>query len=259
MHVFLLWPDVCGNKLKLSAVSQLRQARKSLTASPWRGTLQRTPLPADRRKDYDLTASKAARGLVITTSALLFASTVTMASQTYRLSSGASRRTEPTRFQTGIEHRSAANADRNPWIINSSFEIDDPDDPGAPPQPARAGSSRAVSIARMYRGTRYVWGGTTSRGFDCSGFVRYVYARLGHSLPRTASEQFHVGKRVSYTDLRPGDILFFHTSRRGVSHVGIYVGNNNFIHAANPRKGVTINSLSGYYARRLVGARRIQS
>lgn len=204
-----------------------------------------------------MTASNAARGLVISISALLFASTVTMASQTYVLRSGAPRRQEPARFQAGIEHRSPTSIARNPWLIDDRYEIDDPDAPGESAEAGRPATPRAVQIARMYRGTRYVWGGTTSRGFDCSGFVRYVYARLGHSLPRTAREQFHVGERISFSQLKPGDILFFHTSRRGVSHVGIYVGDNKFIHAANPRKGVTISSLVGYYSHRLVGARRV--
>ncbi|MCA1596409.1 MAG: C40 family peptidase [Chloroflexi bacterium] len=204
-----------------------------------------------------MTASNTARGLVISLAALLLASTVTMASQTYVLRSGAPRWKEPTRFQAGIDHRSPTTIARNPWLIDDRYEIDDPDAAGSSDVPGRAGTDKAVQIARKYRGTRYVWGGTTSRGFDCSGFVRYVYARLGHSLPRTASEQFRVGQRVPFAQLQPGDILFFHTSRRGVSHVGIYVGDNKFIHAANPRKGVTISSLAGYYAHRLVGARRV--
>ncbi len=118
-------------------------------------------------------------------------------------------------------------------------------------------SPEAVEIARRLRGTPYVWGGVSRSGFDCSGFVRYVYAHVGHHLPRTAREQYRCGSAVNWRNLQSGDILFFHTSRPGVSHVGIYVGNNNFIHAANPRRGVVISELSGYYSRRLVGARRI--
>ena len=188
-----------------------------------------------------------------------------MASETYVLRSGSPHRSPETGRSSPIDPAPAIIPNNNPWALPSSVSIADPDEAEAPgqqdePLPTlRTGPkhSEAVDIARQYRGVPYVWGGTTSRGFDCSGFVRYVYARLGNSLPRTASEQFHCGKKIKYASLLPGDVLFFHTSRPGVSHVGIYVGNNKFIHAANPKKGVTINSLTGYYAHRLVGARRL--
>jgi cell wall-associated NlpC family hydrolase len=117
-----------------------------------------------------------------------------------------------------------------------------------------------IGTALSYRGTRYVYGGTTSRGgFDCSGFTRYIFSKYGISLPRTSVEQSRIGVPVSRGQLKPGDLLFFSTIRAGVSHVGIYAGNGMMVHAANPRRGVTTDSInSPYYAKRFVGARRVK-
>ncbi|QMV42542.1 C40 family peptidase [Cohnella cholangitidis] len=109
-------------------------------------------------------------------------------------------------------------------------------------------------------GIRYDYGGTTKSGFDCSGFTGYVFNELGIDLPRTSRDMFSWEKatKIATEDLRPGDLVFFNTSGNGVSHVGIYVGNNNFAHAAS--KGVTITSLDeSYYAKRYLGARRVMS
>ena len=93
-----------------------------------------------------------------------------------------------------------------------------------------------VSVARAQIGTRYVFGGTTPNGFDCSGLVRYVMAALRVELPRTAAQQARIGDEVS-TDpgsLRPGDLLTFgHRGRGGVSHIGIYVGQGRYVHASS--------------------------
>jgi cell wall-associated NlpC family hydrolase len=107
-------------------------------------------------------------------------------------------------------------------------------------------------------GIDYDYGGTTTSGFDCSGFTGYVFKKLGISLPRTSRDMFNwdEGKKVAKDDLRAGDLVFFNTNGSGVSHVGIYVGNNKFAHAAS--RGVTITSLDeGYYAKRYLGARRV--
>lgn len=106
-------------------------------------------------------------------------------------------------------------------------------------------------------GVDYDYGGTTTKGFDCSGFTGYVFKKLGIELPRSSKEQYKVGQKVAKSELRPGDLVFFNTDGRGVSHVGIYVGDNKFAHASNS-KGVTITSLDeSYYVKRYVGARRV--
>jgi cell wall-associated NlpC family hydrolase len=120
-------------------------------------------------------------------------------------------------------------------------------------------SSRLVRTALAYRGARYVYGADGNGQYDCSGFTRTVYRRaLGVDLPHSSREQYGYGKKISRDGLKPGDLLFFHTNRKGISHVGIYIGNGKFVHAANPRRGVTTDSLKeGFYNSRLVGARRI--
>lgn len=102
----------------------------------------------------------------------------------------------------------------------------------------------------------YVWGGSSPAGFDCSGFTVYTYAHFGITLPRTASGQSELGSYVSENHLQPGDLVFFDTDGEGVSHVGIYIGNGNFISAASV--DVCVSSLtSGYWADHYITARRI--
>lgn len=130
----------------------------------------------------------------------------------------------------------------------------------APPPGHENGFPALVAAAMRYRGVPYRRGGMTSRGFDCSGLVSRVLRSQGIAAPRTSRQLFHLGKPVKKNDLRPGDLVFFrNTYRRGISHVGIYVGNGKFIHASNSRRGVTVSSLaSPYYARRWAGARRLR-
>jgi cell wall-associated NlpC family hydrolase len=129
------------------------------------------------------------------------------------------------------------------------------------PRPAeeKASNDDLIREAVRNRGKPYVWGGMSSRsGFDCSGFVCYVFfKKRGIKLPHSASAQARHGKPVSRANLQPGDLVFFSTYRASISHVGIYIGNNQFIHAANRRKDVRIDSLTGYYANRYRGARRV--
>jgi cell wall-associated NlpC family hydrolase len=106
------------------------------------------------------------------------------------------------------------------------------------------------------RGDAYVWGGNGRGGFDCSGFTAYLYSQRGIKLPHSAKAQFNGGESVAKEDLSEGDLVFFNTSGP-ISHVGIYIGNGKFVHAANPRRGVVVESLSSkYYSKCYAGARR---
>lgn len=118
---------------------------------------------------------------------------------------------------------------------------------------SKSGSS-VVSYAKQFLGCKYVYGGTSPSGFDCSGFTQYVYKHFGVNLNRTAAAQYSNGKSV--TSLQAGDLVMF--GKSGINHVGIYIGGNTFIHAANKSQGVRTDSMStGYYKTNYVGARRI--
>jgi cell wall-associated NlpC family hydrolase len=123
---------------------------------------------------------------------------------------------------------------------------------------SRSVAARAVSIAQSLIGKPYVMGGTGPNAFDCSGFVQYVAKQVGVSLPRTSYEQYIVGIPVTLDNVQPGDLVFFNTAGDGASHVGIYVGNDTFVHAENERRGVATTELSRDWWRvRFLGARRI--
>lgn len=116
--------------------------------------------------------------------------------------------------------------------------------------------STIVETAQQYIGCKYVYGGTTPSGFDCSGFTSYVYKLHGVSLSRTAAGQYSNGVAVARSDLQPGDLVMF--GKSGINHVGIYIGGGRMVHAANPSRGVTTDTInSGYYNINYVGARRI--
>lgn len=117
-------------------------------------------------------------------------------------------------------------------------------------------AQRLMGIANQYIGVPYVFGGNDPSGFDCSGFTRYVYSAIGIDLPRMADEQYNVGYDVSRSYLQPGDLVFFTTYMPGISHVGIYIGNDQFINASSD--GVSVDSLdSHYWSSRYVGAKRV--
>lgn len=122
-----------------------------------------------------------------------------------------------------------------------------------------------VRAARGYLGVRYVWGGDTPRAFDCSGFTRYVFARYGIALPRTAHEQAAVGDAPFPGDLRPGDLLFF-SGGQGAQHIAIYVGGDTIIHASSSSKRVKLDLIRphggawakhNWFRNRLIAVRRV--
>lgn len=122
------------------------------------------------------------------------------------------------------------------------------------PQPA----SNVVRVAKVFKGLPYVWAGTTPEsGFDCSGYVYEVMRLNGYSVPRMADHQFEASTRVEKAALRAGDMVFFTTYLPGPSHVGIYLGDGEFIHASSAAEGVVVSQLrDGYYAERFLGGGR---
>ena len=115
-----------------------------------------------------------------------------------------------------------------------------------------------VNYAKTLLGKAYVYGGVGPNSFDCSGFTQYVYSKFGVNLSHSASAQANIGTTVSKANLQLGDMVFFSQGGSSIGHVGIFVGNNSFIHAANPQKGVVITSLSdGYYTKNYKTAKRV--
>jgi cell wall-associated NlpC family hydrolase len=108
-------------------------------------------------------------------------------------------------------------------------------------------------------GSPYKWAGTTEKGFDCSGYSSFVFAKFDIKLPHTSKGQAQYGTKVDKADLRAGDLVFFNTDGTGISHVGVYVGNGEFYHSATG-KGVIVTKMSdSYYVKRYVTARRVLS
>ena len=115
-----------------------------------------------------------------------------------------------------------------------------------------------VKAAMGFLGAPYRLGGFSARGIDCSGLVKKTYQLFDIDLPRTANEQSRVGMRVARSDLSEGDLLFFNTRRRG-GHVGIYIGNNEFVHAASRKRGVRVDNLdTPYFNKRFIRAVRLK-
>ena len=118
---------------------------------------------------------------------------------------------------------------------------------------SRSRSQRVVARARSHLGTRYMWGGAGPAGFDCSGFVMYVYAHVGVGLPHNAAKQYRYGTPVTRERLEPGDVVFFDS----LQHNGIYIGGGRFIHARRSGGSVMISGLDeSWYRARWVGGRR---
>lgn len=131
--------------------------------------------------------------------------------------------------------------------------------PGTSPErPPSGAAADILSTAQQYIGTPYVYGGhSPDQGFDCSGLVFYVFQQNGMSVHRTADKQFLQGQEVAADNIQPGDLVFFSHSGKYVDHVGIYAGNDLFIHAPRTGRTVSYDSLStGYYQRHFRGAKR---
>jgi len=137
--------------------------------------------------------------------------------------------------------------------------------PGSPALPAPVVPGRGTAdgyalsgTALSLRGAPYRNGGSDPNGFDCSGFVKYVYGQHGVAMPREVREQFRIGKSIDRNRLEPGDLVFFSTTAPGASHVGIVIGGDQFVHAPSERGAVRVESLSqSYWAARYLGARRV--
>jgi peptidoglycan DL-endopeptidase CwlO len=154
--------------------------------------------------------------------------------------------------------RAAAPQPLMPTLTPSAAPTDAAD-PSAPSEPSplpAAPPSRyggVVGIAMGYLGVPYVYGGASPSGFDCSGFIMYVFAQVGVSLPHNAAAQYGYGTPVDRSQLQPGDLVFFN----GLGHAGIYVGGGSFIHSPHTGDVVKISSMTGWYASTYVGARRL--
>lgn len=135
--------------------------------------------------------------------------------------------------------------------------------PGTPPA-ASAGAARVLATGKRYLGTRYVYGGETpGSGFDCSGFIQYIFGRNGISLPRTSRQQGSAGWALPLgtASLRPGDLMLFSSYGGAINHVAIYAGANRILHSSASREGVVYDDLSTplgkWYLARQVGSRRV--
>jgi cell wall-associated NlpC family hydrolase len=164
-------------------------------------------------------------------------------------------------LSTAAMHPAWAQNARNPADIlaDKPYAADSVEDKNAFEVVSDWGSNLVIS-AMSYLDIPYHFGGTSRKGFDCSGFTSYVYAHvLGLQLPRSAAEQANMAnmQNISQSDLQPGDLVFFNTMKRAFSHVGIYIGDNRFIHAPRSGSVVRVESMNmGYWQQRFNGARR---
>ena len=130
--------------------------------------------------------------------------------------------------------------------------------PVSTPDTAAIGTPVVIATALAYRGVPYRNGGTDPSGFDCSGFVQWVFAQHGIALPRATQEQYRAGTKIDRDDVHPGDLIFFETVSHGASHVGIALGGDEFVHAPSSRGVVRVERYtSEYWRKRYLGARRV--
>ena len=154
-----------------------------------------------------------------------------------------------------------APADPSGGTVAANPPVTPPVAPMSPKPPAAGGRADGYAVsgtALSLRGAPYRDGGDTPTGFDCSGFVKYVYERNGVAMPRQVRDQYRIGTTVDRDRLRPGDLVFFSTVAPGASHVGIMIGGDQFVHAPSEKGVVRVESLSqAYWASRFVGAKRV--
>jgi cell wall-associated NlpC family hydrolase len=129
---------------------------------------------------------------------------------------------------------------------------------GEPAPTAPPAETDVVRTALQFLGVPYRNGGSDPSGFDCSGFIQYVFAQHGAVLPREVRDQYDAGRKIDLDEVQPGDLVFFETVSRGASHVGLVIGEGRFVHAPSSRGVVRVEPYTGtYWSRRLVGARRM--
>ena len=163
---------------------------------------------------------------------------------------------------SGSTHRAAVNA-QTTLVLKAASKVGKTTKKPVKKPPVSRGdrfdSAKVIRIAVALKGTPYRSRGQTPDGFDCSGFTRYVFkAGAGIELPRSSAEQARFGVAVSKNDLRPGDLVYFNTSGEGISHVGIYIGGDNFI-SSTSSSGVQVTGLNDdYWGPRYKGGRRVE-
>jgi len=162
------------------------------------------------------------------------------------------------RYGVSVGALVAANDIRNPNLIRPGRELIVPAAGASAGDAAGGGRDDLVATALKYRGVPYRYAGMSTRGMDCSGLVARVLQVHGVEAPHNSKALYKLGKPVAREQLQPGDLVFFHTTRPGISHVGIYIGDGKFIHASSRGGEVKLDRLDeGYYHRRFVGAKRV--
>ncbi len=179
--------------------------------------------------------------------------------QTYTIKHGDSLWLIAKRFGTTPHTIAALNGIRVTATLHAGKQLRLPGQAKPKTQTAAAKPNDGlVETALGYRGVRYRYGGITTRGLDCSGLVFRVLQNHGIKAPHNSRALYKLGKAIARGNLRSGDLVFFHTRGRGISHVGMYIGNGKFVHASSSKGRVRVDRLDdGYYARRYVGARRV--
>ena len=190
-------------------------------------------------------------GLMMTATSGAFADEVNNSSQNASNGISASTKAANDIYPVADSGNVAANVTTNPSSGTRSFLSG---------MASKAGD--VVVGALNMIGVRYRWGGNTpDSGLDCSGFVRYVFQdTLGMTLPRRAEEMSRVGEKVRVSELKPGDLVFFNTMRRSFSHVGIYIGDNKFVHSPSTGSTIRVDDMdNSYWEKRYTGARRVEA